>query len=276
MNALIIGKKGALRRVISDELESHEYEVTLSDDRSKLPVQDFDVCVDMSARGIRDVKRIANSFNTRIAHYILLSTCQVYPPTPQLVPWQAEKIDLCDETGYSTVDKEIRRYRAAERELKHIGSRIMPWSILRPSIVESKKDPDENNMWWFVSRILDGGPIVLPDDDDPLFRHISEVDVAKAIRVIAGKQETYFQTIHVTNHTLLSFESYARLIMNGLDKKVPIVRVPGVRWKAANLGLPMGKYLPSSFIDLSFLFRVLILHSPCITMIIGSTSLSNC
>lgn len=255
MHALVIGKEDSLQRVIADELNNHDYEVVQSDNRARLPTRDFALCVDLSAGSISDVKRIAVSLRKRIAHYILLSTCRVYPSTPQLVPWQVEKIDLSDETGYGTVDREIRGCRAAERELKHIGSGGMPWSILRPAIVESKKNPDENKMWWFVSRILDGSPIVLPDDDDPLFRHVAEEDLAQAIRVIAGRKEAYFQTMHVTSPTLLSFESYARLLMERLGKKVPIVRVPGVRWRAAGLALPMGKHLASSFIADSHLLE---------------------
>lgn len=249
MNTLIIGKESALSTAIADELKSHGYEVIRAGERDDLPVQDFDICVDISARSIGDVKQVVKGIKKRIAHYILLSSYQVYPPSPRISPWQSHEIDLCDDTGFNTVGNTIRRYRSAERELKHIGSRAIAWTILRPSIVEVKKNPDPKNMWWFVSRILDGGPIVLPDDDDPLFRHVSEDDLAQAIRVLAGKKEAFYQTVHVTSHTLLSFESYARLIMNGLNRKLSVVRVPGSRWKSAGLGLPMRDSLRSSFID---------------------------
>jgi len=249
MKVLILSKNNPFQGVLADEFKMHEHAVTISAQRTKLSVQNFDVCVDISAEGIKDVKRVTETLKKTVSHYILLSTCQIYTAAAKLAPWDVDEIDFCDDTGFNTVDMKIRLCRAAERELKHLGSKVMPWTILRPSIVETKKNPEENNMWWFVSRILDGGPIVLPDDDDPLFRHVSDVDLAKAVRILAGRQEAYSQTIHVTSHALMSFESYARLIMNGINKRVSIVRVPGVRWKAAGLGLPMEKYLWRSFID---------------------------
>ena len=253
MKALIIGKPAPLQTVIEEELISYDYEVTLTNNREKLPDQDFDICIDMSATGIRDIKRVTVHFNEKKIHYILISTCGVYPSTPRLSPWRTDEIDLCDETGFNTVDITTCRSRAAERELKHLGSRIIPWTILRPAIVEVKSNPDEKNMWWFVSRVIDGGPIVLPDDDDQLFRHISDVDLARAIRIIARRKETFSQTINVASHTLLSFESYARLIIKGLEQDVPVVRVSRSRWDAAGLNLPIGRHLHSSFIEDSLL-----------------------
>lgn len=253
MKVIIFGKGGALQDAVVAEFAKYEYELVFSDDREKSPGHDFDICVDMSARSISDVRQVLKNFKGSLTHYILLSTCRVYPPTSRISPWQSHEIDLCDDTGFNTVDIGVRRCRATERELKHIGSKAIPWTILRPSIVEVKETPDADNMWWFVSRILDGGPIILPDSDDPLFRHVSGADVAQAIRVVAGQKEAFYQTIHVTSHALITFESYARLIMSGLNKKVSITRVAAARWKAAGLSVAMGSFLRSSFIDDSLL-----------------------
>jgi nucleoside-diphosphate-sugar epimerase len=255
MKALIIGNPGSLPDVIAAEFVNHEYEHFCSDDRGKIPDQEFDVCIDMSAKGIRDVKRTVNALRRKCSHYILVSTCRVYPATVQPVPWRPEKIDLCDETGFDTLDLQLRQYRAAERELRHLGKSMMPWTIVRPAIVEEKSNSAKNNMWWFVSRIRDGGPIVLPDSDDPLFRHVSAADLARALRIIAGQGKAYFQTINVTSSALLTYESYARLIMRAMGRKVSIARVPSVSFAAAGLDLPMGKYLHSSFIEDSPLLK---------------------
>jgi hypothetical protein len=59
--------------------------------------------------------------------------------------------------------------------------------------------------------------------------------------------------MHVADRALLSFESYARLIMRGLGREVPLVRVPDDLWHATELPLPIGKGLHCSFIDSSLL-----------------------
>lgn len=257
MNALIVGDNNTLRQLIATELTMHHYEVALSNSRTQLPDRHFDLCVDLSATGIQDVRALVVNNASNMDHYILMSSCEVYPATPQLAPWQVDKIDLNDDTGFGAIDRRVRGHRAAERELQHLGKQNVPWSILRPAIVETKETPDQDVMGWFVSRILDGGPLVLPDGDDPLFRHVSGVDLARAVTAIAGKKDAYFQTLHVTSPALLSYESYARLIMRCLNKTVPIVRVSALRWSSANLGLPLGKQVHSAFIDESPLLHTL-------------------
>jgi len=249
MKALIIGERNGLQNLIGNEMKDHGYEVFLSASRSRWPEEDLDVCIDISAKSISNVKAAVDRLKARSAHYLLLSSCLVYPPVPRLYPWHPDHIDLCDETGFSTVDQRVRGLRAAERELHHVGTGTMPWTILRPSIIETTEETEENTLWWSVSRILDGGPIVLPDSDDLLFRHVADMDLARAIRVVAGKKVAFFQTLHVTSQALLSFESYARLIMEGLGRKVPITRVACSSWRDAGLQLPMEDLLRCSFIE---------------------------
>ncbi|MHB8788772.1 MAG: Rossmann-fold NAD(P)-binding domain-containing protein [Desulfobulbaceae bacterium] len=255
MKIIVAGKPAPLRSEMVKGFEREGHEVTLVPDRKRWPPGAFDCCVDTSASGMLDIRRTVSALAGRQIHYILLSTCRVYPRVPRLAPWRPEDIDLADEAGFETLDIRIRGQRAAERELRICAGRKVSWTILRPAIIEMKNSPEPQNMWWFVSRILDGGPLVLPDGDDPLFRHVSGADLVRAVLAVVGKKEAFAETIHVVDRALLSHESYARLIMKGLRREVPLVRVADDSWHAAGLSLPMGRDLHSSFIDSSLLLQ---------------------
>lgn len=256
MKIIVTGQAVPLRYEIIKSFELLGHEVTLVTDRKNWPAGNYDFCLDTGAGGIQDIRHTMAALDGKKIHYILLSTYKVYPGTPRLVPWRSDIINLCDEAGIESLDVKIRGKRAAERELKLCAAhRRIAWTILRPAIVELKHAPEPQNMWWFVSRILDGQPLVLPDGDDPLFRHVSGDDLLGAVLAVAGKEKAYYETIHVVDSALLTFESYARLIMNGLKQEVPVRRVPADIWNASELTLPMGHEVHSSFIDSSLLLH---------------------
>lgn len=257
MFAWIIGDGSGVQHSIADELRQHQFTVLISRDRDNPPPEEIDLCVDASATGVGDIKRMFGNFDHRATHYVLLSSCLVYPPVPRPKPWQEDTVDLTDGVGFTTLWASRRRLRASERELRYSGRRGIPWTILRPSAVESQYHPDPNSIWWMVSRILDGGPIVLPDNDEPLFSHVSDSDLARAVRIVALNPDSYFQTLNVTSSTFLTYDSYARRIMAVLDKKVPIVRVPNELWLNSGLRLPYERYIHSSFISESPLLTAL-------------------
>ncbi|GAB4342881.1 MAG: hypothetical protein Kow0089_18270 [Desulfobulbaceae bacterium] len=252
MNILVIDGH-ALSSVLARELERQGHAVTLAGIRS-LPQAAFDLGVDPAARSIGGVRAVMEG-KARIGHYVLVSSCRVYPDLERLAPWRPEEIDLCDETGFSTVDETVRGLRAAERELFHLGSRGIPWTILRPALVEAEGANEPSPVGWLAARIRDGGPLVLPDTDDPLFRLVPGSDLASAILHAAGKEEMFFQALNVTGPSLHTPQSCARLLMEVLEREVPIVRVDAGRWHGEGLGEPIGPGLWSSFIAESLLLR---------------------
>lgn len=259
MKIIVTGRAAPLRSEMVKGLEREGHKVTLVTDRRKWPADNYDLCVDTAAGGMRDIRRTVDALVGKRTHYILLSSYRVYPRVPRLTPWRPEDIDLSDEAGVEPLDVHIRGQRAAERELRIRARNRVAWTIMRPAIIEIKNAPEPQNMWWFVSRVMDGKPFVLPDEDDPLFRHVSDADLIRAVVAVACREEAYYETIHVVDRALLSFESYARLIMKSLHREVPLirVRVSADLWKAAGLSLPMGRELNSSFIDSSLLLNQL-------------------
>ena len=221
MNVIVFGTGSSLQHEIEEEFRANGHEVTSSLSRTKIPNRFYDVAVDTSARGMSDMRLVVQALKDKTSHYILISSYKVYPSIPRVIPWHTGDIDLCDESGVEALNRTVREYRAVERELQMHFPLSMEWTILRPAIVEEKENPEPNNMSWFVNRILDGGPIVFPDNDDLLFRHISSNDLARAVCLMAKREEVFSQMIHLASNALLSFESYARMLMKCLGQEVP-------------------------------------------------------
>lgn len=249
MKIIITGKAGKLREVLVDRIKEQGHEVVLVPNRNRWPDGKYDLCVDSGAGGMGDVKQVMTGLKGRVRHYVQLSSYKVYPSVPRYSPWRPEDIDLNDESGLEPLELEIRGKRAAERELRIRGLKGIPWTILRPGIVEIKKNPDPQHMWWYASRILDDGPIILPDSDDPMFRHVSGDDLVQAVLAIACREIAFSQTLNVVSNAILSHETYARLLMKVMGKEVGLLRVPDYRWRAAGLTLPMGNNIESAFLS---------------------------
>jgi len=185
---------------------------------------DIDVCVDLGARSAADVQQVLGSGIGRIRHYVLVSSYEVYPAGDRLRPWDEGEIDLNDEPG-SEIDQRAAGLRAAERELRLLGRRGIPWTVLRPSVIEGKDDPVGHTRW-FVERIIRGAPIALPVGDMPFYRQLHVRDLGQAVLAVAGREDAFFEQLNVTGSTLVTFEGHAHELGRALDLPTAIARIP--------------------------------------------------
>jgi nucleoside-diphosphate-sugar epimerase len=182
-----------------------------------------DVCVDFAARSAADVRKVVTEAGARFGHYVLVSSYEVYPPGRRLRPWTESEIDLTDEPRAVRTQNRAPGNRAAERELHLTARRGIPWTILRPSVVEGVHDPIGHTRW-FVERILERRPILLPSGDLPLYRQVSVRDLARAVLAVAGREETFFEAMNVTGAGLVTFDEYARQLARALQRPAGITR----------------------------------------------------
>jgi nucleoside-diphosphate-sugar epimerase len=76
----------------------------------------------------------------------------------------------------------------AERECAK--QRKVPWTILRPPVVYGPNDPNEGG-FWYLARLLQGGPVLLGDGGTQSFRLLSSADTARAfVKVVEVRKKT--------------------------------------------------------------------------------------
>ncbi len=207
----------------------------------------FDATIDFSARSAEDVRLVRETWGALAGHYLLVSSCEVYPNVPRDSPWRADELPLVSDEGLASLSPRVRGLRAAERELC-LSASGLPWTVVRPAVVEGSADPAPRAAW-FVSRVLDGGPLVLPAGSGLVYRHVTAADLARALGVTAGRPETFSRVLHVTGEGLLSTWGHAAMLMDGLGRRVPFAYVPADEWQAAGLTLPYGDVAHAAFLE---------------------------
>jgi nucleoside-diphosphate-sugar epimerase len=140
----------------------------------------WDVVIDNIAFDGPTIKTALSIFRD-IKHYIFTSTISVYryasPRTTQ--PLIEESVDY----DYTPEDEDLtdihwkyaRGKMEAEREL--VRQERVPWTILRPPIVYGPSDVTERG-FWYLKRLMDGGPILLPNNGAGSFRLGFSLDLA--------------------------------------------------------------------------------------------------
>ncbi len=155
----------------------------------------FDAVIDLAAYTGEDGRRAAEVFGDRVGHYLMVSTGQVYlvrqdAPRPSrerdydgpLIPPPAPP-DLADwEYGIGKRD--------AEDALAAAARAGFPATRVRIPMVNGELDyfrRAEGYLW----RLLDGGPVLVPDGGAHPVRHVYGGEVARFLVEVLGRAETF-------------------------------------------------------------------------------------
>ena len=178
---------------------------TTSDFEQVLAGRSFDVVVDFAAYAGADAQQCVATFgNGRAGHYIVISTGQVYL-VREGCPRPSKEADydgpLLPEPASDSPDHEEWRYgidkRAMEDRLVAAWEeQRFPATRLRLPMVNGERDHFrrlESYLW----RILDGGPLLLPDGGTHPCRHVYGGSVVQAITSILGREATFGQAYNL-------------------------------------------------------------------------------
>lgn len=169
-------------------------------------------------------------------HVIFVSTHLVLPSGLSSIPWSEEDFDSTSESLAEA--GEAQAARLAERMLMLAGPDVN-WTILRPAIVEGPHDPDPLHTRWFVERSLSSGPIVLPDEDEQPYRHVSTRDLGRAIMAVLGAPTALGKVLHVCSDGILTPSLQALAVADALGSSRVIQYASGSAWDRVGLVRPM-------------------------------------
>jgi nucleoside-diphosphate-sugar epimerase len=196
--------RGTIADPFGDGIERLHGDRTTEDLPRLLSGRTFDAVVDTAAYTGEDARRAVEVLNGRVGHYVFISTGQVYlvreganlPAREEDYPGpvKPEPHDPDEHGSWKYgVDK-----RAAEDALGEAWqTRGFPATCLRIPMVNGERDyfrRIENYLW----RILDGGPVLLPDGGANLCRHVYGGEVARALGEVLGRQETFGQAFNLS------------------------------------------------------------------------------
>jgi nucleoside-diphosphate-sugar epimerase len=199
----------------------------------------FDAAVDFAAYDGPDAQAVVDVLD--VGHYVVISTGQVYlvrdvPPLPAresdyegpLMPRPDDPRDLAD-WEYGMGKRAVEDVLAYAWEITRF-----PSTRVRIPIVNGERDQSrrlESYLW----RILDGGPLLLPDGATAPIRHVYAGDVVRFLLRILGDPQTHGRAYNVCHDELLPLRDVLSLLAEAMGARTRFVDVPAAALEAAGL-----------------------------------------
>lgn len=195
----------------------------------------FDVVVDTTLYTGPDAETIAEVLDGRVGRYVFWSTGQVYLVRTGLTPPFTERDYhgpvMAEPPKSNAVDHDNWVYgvdkRAAEDAFAAaLASRRFPYVSLRMPMINSARD-HYRRLAAYVHRLKDGGPIVVPDDQDRLaLRHVFGGDVIAATLRATEASAPSGTCVNVSQDQSLKLEDMLAIVGAASGTTPSLARVP--------------------------------------------------
>jgi nucleoside-diphosphate-sugar epimerase len=150
--------------------------------------QRFELTLDLLVYDAPDVEILLLVPHAALGRYVMVSSGQVYLVTEGCQPpYREEDADgpLIAEPSTGTLDLRewsygVGKRRAEQRLLGLRGTHGLRAVALRLPIIQGEGDTSLR-LWSYLERMLDGGPLLLPEGGSQLMRFVDAADVARAV-----------------------------------------------------------------------------------------------
>lgn len=200
--------------------------------RTALGKKDFDLVIDTTLYNGAEAQAAVEQFSGRVNRYIFLSTGQVYLVRVGLKrPFKEEEYagpvmpepPQSDESEHRNWLYGFDKRHAEDVFASAWSAAQFPFTSLRLPMVNSERD-HYNRICGYFLRLMDGGPILVPDGHDLPLRHVYGEDVAQAIvRLIQsgiGRGKAY----NIGQDESVSLPDFLRMLAGFTQKPLQIVR----------------------------------------------------
>jgi nucleoside-diphosphate-sugar epimerase len=202
----------------------------------------FDAVLDLAVYSGEDARRAAEILQSRVGHYVMVSTGQVYlvrenAPRPSresdyagpLSPRPASPPDLGEwEYGMGKRD--------AEDALAAAAARGFPATRVRIPMVNGELDY-HRRLEGYLWRFLDGGPVLVPDGGSHLTRHVYGGEVARFLVEVLGRDEAMGEVFNLAQEEAPTLRDLLGKVRGLLGSTAEIIDVPSVAMRADVLDL---------------------------------------
>jgi nucleoside-diphosphate-sugar epimerase len=247
--------RGSLPDPFGDRVERLTGDRTTSDFERLLGGRRFDAVFDFAAYQGSDVERAARLFGGSrgdggsgeggAGHYVFVSTGQVYL-VREGCPKPASERDYegpLRPRPTSDRDRDLGSWeygvgkRACEDALAAAwaGSRF-PGTSIRIPMVNGERD-DARRLEVYLWRLLDGGPVIVPDGGDHPVRHVYSGEIARALASICGNPATFGEAYNLCQEEAPSLADLLRMLARILGSSAELVSVPSEAIERAGLDL---------------------------------------
>ncbi len=216
----------------------------------------FEGVLDLAAFTGDDARGLVAALGPRAGHHLMVSTGQVYLvregcPRPAreadyqgpVMPRPADPADL-EDWLYGVGKRDCEDALVAAGREGHVATR------LRIPMVSGALDY-HRRLEGYLWRLLDGGPVLVPDGGAHLVRHVAGDEVARFLVEHLGHRATFGEAYNLAQRETPTLLELLGLVRDLLGSRAPLLPVPSARLLAA--GLEPVKVSPFSGRWMSFL-----------------------
>ena len=190
----------------------------------------FDAVYDMVAYRPDESEAAARIFRGRVGRFIHCSTISVYmvseevqcPITeeqgkgPLMEFWERNPFGM----GYG-----INKRLCEEVLWKAHDERLLPVSMMRPTFVSGPHDPTRRDFFW-IERICDGKPLLIPGSGDCAFQQVYVEDVARMFAALLNHPHSVGKAYNIAAEEIFSLNEYLKTLGRLLQREPEMVHIP--------------------------------------------------
>jgi nucleoside-diphosphate-sugar epimerase len=204
--------------------------------------RDFDAAVDFAAFQRSDAEGAVQALEGRVGHYVLISTGQVYLVRQgAALPAHEEDYEgpLMAEPPPGHRDRGDWEYGMGKRACEDVlaaawSSRGFASTRLRIPIVNGERD-QSRRLESYVWRILDGGPLLVPDGGGARLRQVYSGAVVSTLMRVLGDRSTFGQAYNICQHETPTLAELLVMLADLAGAPARLVAVPGAEIEHAGL-----------------------------------------
>ena len=196
----------------------------------------FDAAVDFTAYRHEDARGSVEALGGRVGHYVMIGTGQVYL-VRQDCPRPAQESDYdgpLKERPTAEVELANWEYGMGKRDCEDAlveawKSSGFPVTRIRIPIVAGERDHYQR-LDPYVYRLLDGGPVIIPDGGPQMVRHVYAGEVARFLSELLGRENTFGEAYNVCQRETPSLFELVGMMsqMLGSQSKLVPVETPDI------------------------------------------------
>lgn len=233
--------RGTISDPFGDRIERLRGDRRTSDFGRLVGGRDWDAVVDMAAYTGADAASAVETLNGRVGHYLFISSGQVYLVRDECA-WPAREEHYAGAVMPRPTephDLEDWLYGVGKREAEDVLIRAgvefdFPATRLRIPMVNGERDyyrRIESYLW----RILDGGPVLLPDGGQGICRHIYGLDLVAALADLLDRPEVCGKAYNLCQFEETTLAGLAGKLARLLGAPSRTVSIPAARLAEAGL-----------------------------------------
>lgn len=209
----------------------------------------FDVVYDMVAYTADESSRAVDVFRGRIGRFVHCSTISVYMVSDAVTCPITEDQDHGPLMDYWPRNPFGMQYGVDKRGCEDVlwaahDAVHFPVTMLRPTFVSGPGDPAIRDYFW-IERILDGGPLLVPGSGRYRFQQVYVADVARAFAAVLDHPASIGRAYNVAAEEVFTLDEYLHALGRLLGREPALVHVDQERFDALPLSThPRGDVFP--------------------------------